>query len=207
MTAPKRRKPFLFTILGLAIWFGLSGVLGPVSGKLAEVQTNTNSEFLPVNAETTKAQVLLDKFSQSGSGDVLPMTIAFERTNGTFSVADAPAFQKLTADILALDGVKDYVATIETPMGTFPSVFPATPEQFPLALSKDAQAFVLNINLDSNKILADQGAFEKIGKVATEVQKLVDESDVTSAKGYVTGAVGIFAEFAEAFGGIDTALL
>jgi RND superfamily putative drug exporter len=207
MTAPKRRKPFLFTIVGLVVWFGLSGVLGPVSGKLAEVQTNTNSEFLPVNAETTKAQVLLEKFSQSGNGDVLPMTIAFERTNGTFSAADAPAFQKITADILALSSVKEYVATIETPLGEFPSVFPATPEQFPLALSKDAEAFVLNINLDSNKLISGQGAFETIGEIATDVQKIVDESDIVSAKGYVTGAVGIFAELAAAFGGIDTALL
>jgi RND superfamily putative drug exporter len=207
MTAPKRRKPFLFTILGLVVWFGLSGILGPVSGKLAEVQTNTNSEFLPVNAETTKAQVVLDKFSKSGTGDVLPMTIAFERTNGTFSVADAPAFQKLTSDIIALAPVKQYLATVKTPMGEFPSVFPATPEQFPLALSKDGQAFVLNINLDANKIIADKGAFEKIGTIATDVQDLVDKSNISSAQGYVTGAVGIFAEFAAAFGGIDTSLL
>lgn len=208
-TAPQQRRPKFFGIsLAITIvWFAISGVLGPISGKLSEVQSNSNSEFLPTNSETTQASVLLEKFQQAGSGELLPMTIVFEKSSGTFSVADQPTYQGLVAEIIALPEVKDYLSYVAVEgVGEVPNIFPATPEQFALAISADKEALVVNINLDAKKLAGDKGAFEKIGDVAGKVQEIVDSPQANTA-GYVTGVVGIFAEFAAAFAGIDGTLL
>lgn len=207
MSQPRRPKFLALSIVIAIVWFAVAGALGPLSGRLSEVQSNSNSEFLPSNSETTVVSAKLEKFSdQAGAGDVVPMTIVFERENGTFSVADQPAIAELAQKIVALDKVSEFVAMVEFNGTEVPSVFPATPEQFALAISPDGQAFVLNINFDTAKLVDGQGAFETIGEIVDDVQVLVDESPL-NADGYVTGAVGIFAEFAKAFAGIDSALL
>ena len=44
----KRRGVALtVAITSLVIWLAVGGVLGPVAGKLADVQKNQNSDFLP----------------------------------------------------------------------------------------------------------------------------------------------------------------
>lgn len=207
MTQPRRPKFLALSIAISIAWFAVAGVLGPLSGKLSEVQSNSNSDFLPANSETTVVTAKLEKFSaQAGAGDVVPMTIVFERTNGEFSLADQPAVFELVSKITNLATVKEYVAMVEFNGTKLPSVFPATADQFSQAISPDGEAFVVNINFDSGKLVDGQGAFEKIDDLVDEVQVLVDESSL-NADGYVTGAVGIFAEFAKAFAGIDTALL
>jgi len=207
MSQPRRPKFLALAIAITIAWFAVGGALGPLSGKLSEVQSNSNSEFLPSNSETTVVSATLEKFSdQAGAGDVVPMTIVFERTSGTFTVADQPVLTELTQKIVALESVAEFVAMVDFNGTEVPSVFPATPEQFALAISPDGEAFVLNVNFDSAKLIDGQGAFETIGEIVDEVQVLVDESPL-DAEGYVTGAVGIFAEFAKAFAGIDSALL
>lgn len=207
MTQPRRPKFLALSIAITILWFAVSGVFGPLSGKLSEVQSNSNSDFLPSNSETTVVSAKLEKFStQAGAGDVVPMTIVFERTDGVFSAADQPAVFELVSKITNLPTVKDFVAVVDFNGSSVPSVFPASPEQFASAISPDGEAFVVNINFDSGKLVDGQGAFEKIDDLVNEVQVLVDESAL-NADGYVTGAVGIFAEFAKAFAGIDTALL
>jgi RND superfamily putative drug exporter len=205
MSQPRRPK---FLALSIVIaWFAVSGALGPLSGKLSDVQSNSNSEFLPANSETTVVSAKLEKFSaQSGAANVVPMTIVFERKDGTFSVADQPVIAELITSISELELVSKFVATVDFNGVQVPSVFPATPEQFVQAVSPDGKAFVLNVNFDAAKLIDGQGAFEVIGDLVDDVQALVDDSAL-NADGYVTGAVGIFAEFAKAFAGIDTQLL
>ena len=207
MSQPRRPKFLALSIVIAIAWFAVGGVLGPLSGKLSDVQSNSNSEFLPANSETTVVSAKLEKFSaQSGAANVVPMTIVFERQNGTFSVADQPVIAELVNSISELELVSKFVATVDFNGVQVPSVFPATPEQFVQAVSPDGKAFVLNVNFDAAKLIDGQGAFEVIGDLVDEVQALVDDSAL-NADGYVTGAVGIFAEFAKAFAGIDTQLL
>jgi RND superfamily putative drug exporter len=207
MSQPRRPKFLALSIVIAIAWFAVGGVLGPLSGKLSDVQSNSNSEFLPANSETTVVSAKLEKFSaKSGAANVVPMTIVFERQNGTFSVADQPVISELVNSISELELVSKFVATVDFNGVQVPSVFPATPEQFVQAVSPDGKAFVLNINFDAAKLIDGQGAFEVIGDLVDEVQALVDDSAL-NADGYVTGAVGIFAEFAKAFAGIDTQLL
>jgi RND superfamily putative drug exporter len=207
MSQPRRPKFLALSIVIVIAWFAVSGALGPLSGKLSDVQSNSNSEFLPANSETTVVSAKLEKFSaQSGAANVVPMTIVFERKDGTFSVADQPVIAELITSISELELVSKFVATVDFNGVQVPSVFPATPEQFVQAVSPDGKAFVLNINFDAAKLIDGQGAFEVIGDLVDDVQALVDDSAL-NADGYVTGAVGIFAEFAKAFAGIDTQLL
>ena len=42
-------------MLVVLIWFLLTGVFGPLFGKLSSVQENNNSSFLPKGAEATQA--------------------------------------------------------------------------------------------------------------------------------------------------------
>ena len=204
--AQRRPKFFVIALLVVIAWFGIGGFTGPLSGQLSDVQTNSNAEFLPENSETTAASVKLEKFASSGAAEVVPMTIVFERTNGTFSDADYPAFQSIIQEVIAIDEIEQYLAYVEVNGVQVPNVFPATPEQFALAMSSDGEAFVLNINLDSNKLLNSQGSFQVIGGIVDEVQAIVD-APFSDASGYVTGAIGIFSEFAKAFAGIDERLL
>ena len=83
------RRPVALAIsaVALVVWFGVGGVLGPVAGKLAEVQKNQNSDFLPENAESTRAQEILDSFNE-GQTTALPLTVVFEKTGGALTDAD-----------------------------------------------------------------------------------------------------------------------
>ena len=77
------RKPFWAAILVIFIWFGASGVFGPLFGKLTSVQENDNSAFLPDSAESTKASKLIGKFSNADKTQ-LPALVLLE---GTVDVA------------------------------------------------------------------------------------------------------------------------
>ena len=46
------RKPLWIAIITVFAWLGVSGVAGPIFGKLSTVQKNDNSDFLPKNAES-----------------------------------------------------------------------------------------------------------------------------------------------------------
>ncbi len=54
----KNRRRFWSAIVVIVIWFGASGVFGPLFGKLSTVQENDNSAFLPDSAEAPSATVI-----------------------------------------------------------------------------------------------------------------------------------------------------
>ena len=41
------RKPLWIAVITIVAWLGISGVAGPMFGKLSTVQKNDNSDFLP----------------------------------------------------------------------------------------------------------------------------------------------------------------
>ena len=61
------RRPFVIALLVIIAWFGIGGGLGPLFGKLSTVQENDNANFLPSNAEATKAAKDIEKFSTAES--------------------------------------------------------------------------------------------------------------------------------------------
>mgnify|MGYP006183619865 FL=1 len=59
----KSRRPLAYALIVIFLWFGASGVFGPLFGKLSTVQENDNSAFLPDSAESTQAAKIVEKFN------------------------------------------------------------------------------------------------------------------------------------------------
>ena len=203
-----KRRPVALTIAitSLVVWLGVGGVLGPVAGKLAEVQKNQNADFLPANAESTRAQKVLDEFNAQLGNDI-PLSVVFEKTTGKLTPADQDAIDAAVRTAIAKPELSKIVRTLTTPNGdVVPSVFPATPEQRAFATSADGEAYVVNVLLDASFLEGGGEGFQKVKVLAEEASSAL-ESPAPGVTGYVTGAIGIFAEFAAAFGNIDTVLL
>ena len=76
----KTRKSFAIALLVVIVWFGITGVMGPLFGKLSSVQENNNSSFLPKGAEATKAADVIATFSDEKTFN-FPTLILFEGTS------------------------------------------------------------------------------------------------------------------------------
>ena len=53
-TRSRRRLRWLLPALLVVGWLALSSVAGPYSGRLSEVQSNSQSDFLPGSAESQR---------------------------------------------------------------------------------------------------------------------------------------------------------
>ncbi len=195
-TAQKSRKPFAIAMLVVIVWFMLTGVFGPLFGKLTSVQENNNSSFLPKGAEATLAADEIKKFSGDDSFN-FPTLILFE---GTVKPQALAAINDHMAGVgaLTLDGtdakISDYLAP-----GQVISVFP----------SQDGEAILANVPLDGNaiaKILPnDKPVLPAIVEaLRADVKPLAESNGVTH---YVTGPGGLLGDLFGAFGTLDSSLL
>src|SRR6478609_12019894 len=82
-------------LLMVLVWLGVGGIGGPLVGRLSEVQTNDNANFLPASAESTAVSQFVLKATDTQS---VPYLLVVEKTSG------------LTAD--DLQKVQAYVAAI-----------------------------------------------------------------------------------------------
>ncbi len=195
-TAQKSRKPFAIAMLVVIVWFMLTGVFGPLFGKLTSVQENNNSSFLPKGAEATLAADEIKKFSGDDSFN-FPTLILFE---GKVNPQSLGAINDHMAGVgaLTLDGtdakISDYLAP-----GQVISVFP----------SQDGEAILANVPLDGNaiaKILPnDKPVLPAIVEaLRADVKPLAEANGVTH---YVTGPGGLLGDLFGAFGTLDSSLL
>ena len=97
--AKPRRPRAVYLLGGLAIIVFLVGLTGgSFQGKLADVQKNDNSQYLPGSADSTKVLNESDKFNSIQS---IPGFIVYQRTSGLTATdkakiaADAVAFRSL----------------------------------------------------------------------------------------------------------------
>ena len=195
-TTSKTRKPFAIALLVVVVWFGVTGVFGPLFGKLSSVQENNNSSFLPKGAEATKASDEIAKFSGKDSFN-FPTLILFEgkSTPETFAAINA---HLSTVGDLALGGtsatLKEYLAP-----GEKITVFP----------SQDGKAILANIPLDGNSIAKtlpnDDPVLPAVVEALREDIKPIAESNGLTH--YVTGPGGLLGDLFGAFGTLDSSLL
>ena len=195
-TSVKNRKPFAIAMLVVIAWFIITGVFGPLFGKLTSVQENNNSSFLPKGAEATQASEVIQTFSGKDTfnfptlilfeGDVTPKTIA------------AVNEHLVTVGELTLDGtdakISDYLAP-----GQQITVFP----------SQDGKAILGNIPLDGNsiaKILPNDKPVlpAVIEALRTDIKPIAQANGLTH---YVTGPGGLLGDLFGAFGTLDSTLL
>ena len=57
------------------VWFGVMGVGGPTFGKLSEVTSNSQADFLPVDSQATQVQDRLGEFRDT---DGIPAIVVME---------------------------------------------------------------------------------------------------------------------------------
>jgi RND superfamily putative drug exporter len=194
--AQTNRKPYAIAMLVVIAWFIITGIFGPLFGKLTSVQENNNSSFLPKGAEATLAADQIKNFSSQDSFN-FPALILFE---GNFTPATLAAVSDHVAKVgeltLASTSAKisDYLAP-----GQEISVFP----------SQDGKALLANIPLDGNAISKLLPNDEPVLPAAIEALR-EDIKPIAEANGftpYVTGPGGLLGDLFGAFGDIDSTLL
>ena len=187
------------------LWFGASGVLGPLFGKLTSVQTNDNSAFLPSKAESTEASGIIAKFAQ-GEKTKLPTLVLLEGR------VDAATLARINAHLSTLPAkqieyVSKYKGTFNTGIPLSLYLSPGSPLlAFP---SQDGKAILLDIPISFSVM----GTLLPNGKpVLTAIIKTIrtDMNDWGAANGFVSHVTGLGALLSDlygAFGGIDSTLL
>jgi len=183
-------------MLVVIIWFLITGIFGPLFGKLTSVQENNNSSFLPKGAEATKASEVIQTFSGKDSFN-FPTLVLFE------GKADPATFAAINAKLatvgdLKLDGTQSKISEYLAP-GQQVTVFP----------SNDGKAVLANIPLDGNaisKVLPNEKPVlpAVVEAIRNEVKPLAQSLGV---KSYVTGPGGLLGDLFGAFGTLDSSLL
>ena len=177
-------------------WFIITGIFGPLFGKLTSVQENNNSSFLPKGAEATLAADEIKNFSSQDSFN-FPALILFE---GRFTPATLEAVSDHVAKVgeLTLAGTSAKISDYLAP-GQEISVFP----------SQDGKALLANIPLDGNAISKLLPNDEPVLPAAIEALR-EDIKPIAETNGftpYVTGPGGLLGDLFGAFGDIDSTLL
>jgi RND superfamily putative drug exporter len=179
-------------------WLVLAAVTGPFAGRLAEVQENDQSSFLPAEAESAQAQELAAGFTDRQS---FPAFIVVE-SDDTLTPQDLEAIQAFVAEI---PGIEIPVAGSDpVPVGDY-----LTAPQVPVVPAEDGKAALALVNFDAAEIGASfvdgespiERAVEEIRAAAPELEQQI------GAVVYVAGPGGQLADLVTAFGGIDGVLL
>ena len=180
----------------MIVWFAITGIFGPLFGKLTSVQENNNSSFLPKGAEATLASDEIAKFSDKDTFN-FPTLILFEgkTTPETFAAINAHISG---VGSLKLGGTEATISDFLAP-GQEISVFP----------SQDGKAILANIPLDGNAIGKTLPNDEPVLPAVIETLR-EDIKPIAQANGlepYVTGPGGLLGDLFGAFGTLDSTLL
>jgi RND superfamily putative drug exporter len=192
----KNRKPIALAVLVVIGWFMITGIFGPLFGKLSSVQENNNSNFLPKGSEAAQASDAIAKFSSDKAFN-FPTLVLFE---GSVTPTALATINSRLAEIppLTLDGTKarigDYLLK-----GAQITAFP----------SEDGKAILINVPLDGEAISEtlpnDKPVLPAVVKaIRADVKPLAKELGLNS---YVTGPGGILGDLFGAFETLDSSLL
>jgi RND superfamily putative drug exporter len=183
-------------MLVVIAWILISGIFGPLFGKLTSVQENNNSSFLPKGAEATQASEVIATFSDKESF-IIPTLILLEgkADPATFTAINshlATVGELTLADTTAK--ISDYIAPNQR-ITAFPS--------------QDGAAILVNIPLDGTSLSEILPNDEPVLPAFIEALR-EDIAPIAQANGldpYVTGPGGLFGDLFAAFGTIDSTLL
>jgi len=140
--AKKVKAPKKFTFLAsvvVLIWLTVTGVAGPLFGKLSEVQENDNSAFLPTTAESSQVSELATQFTSS---DSLPALVVVTGDLTKENLAKANEYAAEIGGLKIVDGdgklVRDYLVN--------------GAKSFPIP-SEDGKALLINVDISNKKIV------------------------------------------------------
>lgn len=199
------RRPFWAALLVIFIWFGASGVFGPLFSKLSTVQENNNSAFLPDNAESTEAAALLARFSVNESSK-LPTLVLLEGRVDVAKLAGINAHLS-TLPSMHIQYLAKYQGTYDT--GIPLSKYFAADSSLQAFPSPDGKAILLNLPL---AVSAARATLPDGHPVITAMIKSIrsDMNKWGAENGFVSHVTGIGALLSDLFGafsGIDSSLL
>lgn len=192
----KNKKPISVAVLVVIAWFLITGIFGPLFGKLTSVQENNNSSFLPKGAEATLAADEIAKFAGDASFN-FPTLILFEG-NATPEALGAINGHLSTINGLTLAGtsakIGDYLIK-DQPIVAFPS--------------QDGKAILVNVPLNGESISELLPNEEPVLPAVIEALREDIEPIAKSVgmESYVTGPGGLLGDLFGAFGSIDSTLL
>ncbi len=199
VTAPgsRRKLRWLIPAALLLVWFAVAGVGGPYSGKLAEVQKNDSSSFLPADAESSRVAEVQRTFSATEN---FPAFVLLESETALTQeqIAAVGAFaQSIPSLEIPVEG------STPVKVGDFLAAGP-----IPVLPSQDGKAALALVNFD----IKDFGATLKDGtspiQRSIEVMREKNKSlETDGATVYVAGPAGTVADLVKAFGGIDGILV
>ena len=192
----KNKKPVALAVLVVIGWFMITGVFGPLFGKLSSVQENNNSNFLPKGSEAAQASDAIAKFSD-GATFSFPTLVLFEGTATPTALAEINQHFDSVPN-LTLDGTTAKIGDYLLKGGQI-TAFP----------SQDGRAILVNVPLDGESI-AKTLPNEKPVLPAVVKALRDDVSSIAKAQGltpYVTGPGGILGDLFGAFGSLDSSLL
>ncbi|HVD63359.1 MAG TPA: MMPL family transporter [Lapillicoccus sp.] len=190
-----RRGVRWVALLAVLAWLAIGGVGGPLVGRLSEVQTNDNANFLPASAESTAVNEFVQKTTDT---QTLPYLIVLEKTSG-LTPADLQAVQAYVAAIPNLTLAKDRSRTV--------GEFLEAPPQAAIP-SQDQQAALIPVAFLAAKA-QDTVAGTSVLYAVAEALRSAGTTQLAPAgmAVHVTGPGGFFADFITAFEGIDGILL
>ena len=192
----KNKKPVSVAVLVVIAWFLITGIFGPLFGKLTSVQENNNSSFLPKGSEAALASDEISKFAGDTSFN-FPTLVLFEGT-ATPEALGAINAHLSTVSELTLDGtsakIGDYLLK-DQPITAFPS--------------QDGKAILVNVPLNGDAIAEILPNDKPVLPAVVEALR-EDIAPVAKAAGmtaYVTGPGGLLGDLFGAFGTLDSTLL
>lgn len=165
--------------------------MGMFSTKLADVQNNEASSWLPESAESTR---VLEELSESVDPNDIPTLVVYHRDGG-LTDDDLAAMEEDGREIAGIDGVTDQ--GVLTPAAAEAAAAQGAP--VPTLVSEDGEVaylyFVLNFGADG---------WNAIPAAADEIRDL---ASIDGGEVHLAGYGGQAADSAEAFEGIDTDLI
>jgi RND superfamily putative drug exporter len=174
----------------------ITGIFGPLFGKLSSVQENNNSNFLPKGSEAAQASDAIAKFSSDKAFN-FPTLVLFEGTASPTALATINA-HLATVPGLVLDGTSAKIGDYLLKGGQV-TAFP----------SQDGKAILVNIPLDGEAISEvlpnDKPVLPAVvAAIRADIKPIASQIGMNS---YVTGPGGILGDLFSAFGSLDSSLL
>ncbi|MFN0282360.1 MAG: MMPL family transporter [Kineosporiaceae bacterium] len=195
--ATRRRLRWLLPAVLFVAWLAVGGVAGPYSGRLAEVQKNDASSFLPADAESTEVSELQAKFADT---QAFPAFVLIE-SDEALTPGQLTAFRAFAERVPSVEVPVEGAAAAK--VGDF-----LVPGPVVVVPSQDGKAALALVNFDIADIgitLADGES--PIQRSVQELRALEPDLEDAATRVYVAGPGGQLADLVEAFGGIDGVLL
>ena len=190
---PRARGAIWLAVIVAIGWLIIGSAVGPLAGKLSEVQKNDNASFLPASAESTVVSDEQQKFIENAA---FPLLIVVSSPDGQVltpaQTSQANAFAKAIPSLPVEGGglVSEYLDP--APIVPIPS--------------EDGKAILINVSIDADKggERLSNGELVFAGVTYAVRDSVGDYPDLVIN---ATGPAGIFADLVKVFGAIDTTLL